>query len=118
MESERSAMSALDSLNGTVVKGRNIKVEKSESRGPKRPSQKLFIGNLAEGTTPDQLRQLFEEFTPVLEADVIKNYGFVHIDADSGRSKINEILKELNGYSLNGSSIRVQVTLGCPNSFS
>ena len=44
-----------------------------------------------------------------MEADVIKNYGFVHIDAEAGRAKINEIVKELNGYNLNGSNIRVQV---------
>ena len=33
---------------------------------------------------------------------------FVHIDADAGKNKINEILRELNGYNLNGSQIRVQ----------
>ena len=27
------------------------------------------------GTTDDQLRQLFERFAPVMEADVIKNFG-------------------------------------------
>ena len=109
MDDEKAAHDAIKSLNGFSVKGRNIKVEKSESKGPKKPSQKLFIGNLAEGTTAEQIRVLFEDFTPVIEADIIKNYGFVHIDADAGRSKINEILKELNGYNLNGSNIRVQV---------
>jgi RNA-binding protein 4 len=46
----------------------------------------------------------------VIEADVIKNFGFVHIDADAGRNKVNEILKELNGYELNGNQIRVQLS--------
>ena len=35
-------------------------------------------------------------------------YSFVHIDADAGKNKVNEILRELNGYNLNGSQIRVQ----------
>ena len=28
-----------------------LQVEKSESKGPKKPSQKMFIGNVADGTT-------------------------------------------------------------------
>jgi RNA recognition motif-containing protein len=102
MDDEAAAEEAVRNLNGTSVKGRSIKVEKSESKGPRKPSQKLFVGNLAEGTTDDQLRQLFERFAPVMEADVIKNFGFVHIDADAGKNKVNEILRELNGYNLNG----------------
>ena len=51
----------------------------------------------------------FEEYTPVLEADVIKNYGFVHISADAGKAKVNEIVRELDGFNINGSNIRVQV---------
>ena len=40
----------------------------------------------------------------------IKVYIFVHIDADAGKNKVNEILRELNGYNLNGSQIRVQTS--------
>ena len=75
MDDETAAEEAVRNINGTSVKGRNIKVEKSESKGPRKPSQKLFVGNLAEGTTDEQLRQLFERFAPVMEADVIKNFG-------------------------------------------
>ena len=32
----------------------------------------------------------------------------MHIDADAGKNKVNEILRELNGSNLNGSQIRVQ----------
>jgi RNA-binding protein 4 len=35
-------------------------------------------------------------------------FSFVHIDADACKNKVNEILRELNGYNLNGSQIRVQ----------
>jgi len=108
MDDEPASTEAVRNLNGSSVKGRSIKVEKSESKGPRKPSQKLFVGNLAEGTTDGELRQVFERFAPVMESDVIKNFGFVHIDADAGKNKVNEILRELNGYNLNGSQIRVQ----------
>merc|ERR1719259_609336 len=108
MDDGDKAGEAVAALKGTNVKGRTLKVEKSESRGPRKPSQKMFVGNLAEGTTNAELKELFSRFAPVMEADVIRNYGFVHIDADAGKGKINEILRELNGYNLNGSQIRVQ----------
>ena len=49
MDSESAADEAVRNINGTNVKGRSIKVEKSESKGPRKPSKKLFVGNLAEG---------------------------------------------------------------------
>ncbi len=110
MSNESEATAAVKALNGHSVKGRPLKVEKSESRGPRKPSQKLFIGNIAEGTTNDELKEIFERYADVIEADVIKNYGFVHIDANAGRQKVNELIRELNGYSLNGSNIRVQLS--------
>ena len=110
MEDESAATAAVKALNGHSIKGRAIKVEKSESKGPRKPSQKLFIGNIAEGTTNDELKAVCEQFADVLEADVIKNYGFVHIDANAGKQKIQEIIRELNGYNLNGSEIRVQMS--------
>ena len=53
---------------------------------------------------------MFERYCTVIEADVIKNFGFVHIDADVQRNKVNEILRELNGYNLKGNQIRVQLS--------
>ena len=38
---------------------------------------KIFLGNLSETATPDDVRPLFEAYGKVVEADVIKNYGFV-----------------------------------------
>ena len=66
------------------------------------------MGNLSEGTTKEELRALFGRYTNVLEADVVKNYGFVHIDAEDGRNKLQLIINELNDYNLNGNQIRVQ----------
>ena len=42
MDEDSAAHSALTALSGRNIKGRIIKVEKSESKGKKRPSQKNF----------------------------------------------------------------------------
>lgn len=116
MDNEEEAKAAIADLNGKIVGGRPMKVEMSDNRGPKKPSTKLFIGNVADGTTNDQLRSLFEPYGDVVEADVIagKNFGFIHIDSSIGRHKINELVRELNGYELNGNKIRVQQSTGGP----
>ena len=44
---------------------------------------KIFLGNLSDSATPDVVRPLFEAFGTVVEADVIKNYGFV-VSVDCG----------------------------------
>ena len=53
MDNEDEARAAIQGLNQRVVKGRPMKVEMSESKGPKKPTTKIFIGNVADGTTND-----------------------------------------------------------------
>lgn len=38
---------------------------------------KIFIGNLSEKTTSNDIRPLFEKYGKVVECDVMKNFGFV-----------------------------------------
>ena len=122
MDSESAATEAIRALNGKDVGGRRMKVEKStggsrqERRG--KTTQKLFIGNVADGTSDNQLRELFEAHCVVVEADVIdgKNYGFVHIDVGTdpntshGRQKIDDVLSNLEGIELNGNKLRIQTS--------
>jgi len=110
MDDEEGAVEAIGELNGYDLHGRKMKVEMSESKGPKKPSVKLFVGNLTEPVSDDDLRQLFETYGTVMEADVMsgKNYGFVHIDASIGKAKISQIVRDLNGADLKGNKIRVQ----------
>jgi len=113
MDSEAASAAAIQELNGKEMKGRKMKVELSESKGGRQKnSQKLFVGNIADGTTSQELRSLFETYGEVLEADVIsdKNYGFVHVNAGMGRSKIQKVITDLNGYELNGHKLRVQMS--------
>ena len=115
MEDETAAAIAVDELNGVSVRGRNLRVERSqcqEGRRPRKrhrqPTQKIFVGNLSEGVTSDDLRRLFEPYCEVVEADVIKNFGFVHVEGESGKAKVSHMIRELNGRNVNGTQIRVQ----------
>lgn len=38
---------------------------------------KVFVGNLSKSTTNDRLRELFETYGGVSEADVLGGFGFV-----------------------------------------
>ena len=40
-------------------------------------STKIFVGNIRDGTTSDQLRELFECYGRVAECDVLTGFGFV-----------------------------------------
>jgi len=114
MDSESAAQEAIRSLNGVHdFSGRKMKVEASDNKGQsRRNTQKLFVGNISDGTTDAELRTLFERFGRVVEADVMtdKNFGFVHVDAGIGRGKMNDLLRELHGAELNGNKLRVQLS--------
>ena len=38
---------------------------------------KIFVGNIRDGTTADQLRELFECYGKVVESDVLSGFGFI-----------------------------------------
>ena len=60
---------------------------------------KIFVGNLSDRATGQDIRELFEAHGTVVEADVVKNYGFVHMEKeDEGQASI----EALNGHSLHG----------------
>lgn len=60
---------------------------------------KIFVGNLSDLTTPSDLREAFGNFGVVVEADVLKNYGFVHM---LGEEEGLRAITALNGRMLNG----------------
>lgn len=60
---------------------------------------KIFVGNLSDQTTNEDIRELFEAHGPVVEAGVLKNYGFIHMEnAEEGKAAI----EALNSYVLHG----------------
>ncbi|XP_055036078.2 uncharacterized protein [Misgurnus anguillicaudatus] len=66
---------------------------------------KIFVGNVASETTEDELRALFESYGPVSDCDILKNYGFVHMDEEVSAQKA---VSALHKHELNGSRITVE----------
>lgn len=72
---------------------------------------KIFIGNLSPSSTADDLRSLFSEFGIVKECDVLKNYGFVHMDS---KKEAEAAIRKLHHYELKGQAINVELSKGKP----
>lgn len=70
---------------------------------------KIFLGNLNSDTTSDKLRPLFEKYGEVAECDVLKNFGFVHMQ---NKNDANKAIAQLDGYSVDGNNIRVELSTG------
>lgn len=112
MMNEMEARVAIDALNGSDLHGSFMKVELStmDTQGKKkrgRASTKIFVGNIKNGTTNDQLREIFEPYGEVTEADVIGGYGFVHM---ANEQQAKEALKDLDGFKLNGNALHVELS--------
>ncbi|XP_063244045.1 RNA-binding protein lark [Bacillus rossius redtenbacheri] len=108
MENDDAGREAITNLNGYLVHGQAIKVEAATNRkAPQTPTTKIFVGNLTENTKAPQVRALFAKFGTVMECDIVKNYGFVHIESTD---KVNEAIKELNGFMIDGQPMKVQVS--------
>lgn len=66
---------------------------------------KIFVGNVASSTTEDELRVLFEQHGTVSDCDILKSYGFVHMDnEDEAQNAVSALHKVM----LNGSRITVE----------
>ncbi|XP_061092429.1 RNA-binding protein 4.2 isoform X2 [Conger conger] len=68
---------------------------------------KIFIGNLSQDTTAEDLRSVFSQYGTVTECDVLKRYGFVHMDS---RGDAEEAIRNLNQKDLNGKLMSVQLS--------
>ncbi|NXI42322.1 RBM4B protein, partial [Galbula dea] len=68
---------------------------------------KLFIGNLPREATEQEIRALFEQYGKVLECDIIKNYGFVHIE---DKTAAEDAIRNLHHHKLHGVCINVEAS--------
>ncbi|XP_043931911.1 RNA-binding protein 4-like isoform X2 [Protopterus annectens] len=78
MDDKLSAEEAIRSLHQHVLHGVAINVEASRSKA--KTSTKLHVGNISSSCTNQELRAKFEEYGPVLECDIVKDYAFVHLE--------------------------------------
>ncbi|XP_028808796.1 RNA-binding protein 4.1 isoform X2 [Denticeps clupeoides] len=72
---------------------------------------KIFIGNLSLKTTTDELRALFSQYGKISECDIVKNFGFVHMD---DKAEAEEAIRNLHHYELNGQPMNVEMSRGKP----
>lgn len=108
MENEQQGRDAIQNLNGYVVNGNPIKVEAARSRrAPNSSTTKIFVGNLTDKTRAPEVRELFTKYGTVVECDIVRNYGFVHLDC---AGDVNEVIRELNGKMVDGQPLKVQVS--------
>lgn len=108
MESEQVGREAIQNLNGHALHGQVIKCEAAKSRrAPSTPTTKIFVGNLTDKTRAPEVRELFQKYGTVVECDIVRNYGFVHLDASGD---VNDAIKELNGMMVDGQRMKVQVS--------
>eukprot|EP00092_Neocalanus_flemingeri_P013775 GFUD01014857.1.p1 GENE.GFUD01014857.1~~GFUD01014857.1.p1 ORF type:complete len:740 (+),score=255.93 GFUD01014857.1:41-2260(+) len=108
MTDNDGANSAVRALNKTNFKGSTINVQLSVSK-----PHKLFVGNLSSGTTREQLQDLFEHAgAKVVQTENCegKKFGFVRIEASRGFREVHQLIRQLNGSNLNGSSIVVELS--------
>ncbi|KAG7210001.1 hypothetical protein KM043_011584 [Ampulex compressa] len=143
---EGTPLSTSRRVNRTGVKRYRLSCRLREiwfSNEPKMPgfssvgTFKIFIGNLADKTSNADIKPLFEKYGKVVECDVVKNYGFVHMEnEEAGRNAIqnlnghivhgqpikceaaksqatgdvNDAIKELNGQIVDGQPMKVQIS--------
>ena len=74
----------------------------------------IYIGNLAYSVTDGQLEALFQEFGTVTSVNLIKDkfsgeskgFGFIEMES---QAEAEEAIKKLNGRSLDGRNLTVNV---------
>ncbi|RNA00382.1 RNA-binding lark-like [Brachionus plicatilis] len=70
-------------------------------------SVKIYVGNIPSVARNAELKELFEKFGKVAECDILKDYGFVHME-DTSDAKA--AIAGLNDSLWKGSRIRVEIS--------
>lgn len=68
---------------------------------------KIYVGNLPDGCTTDELKAVFEEYGKVAECDIVKNYGFVHMSSDQ---EAQRAISALHGTEIRNAKISVEAS--------
>lgn len=97
MDSQKEAAEAVRNLNHHELNGQAINVEMS--RGKAKGTTKLHVGNISSECTNQELRAKFEEYGPVVECDIVKDYAFVHMER---RDDAMEAVSMMNNSTFQG----------------
>lgn len=69
-------------------------------------SLEQFLASIEPFRAPE-VRELFAKYGTVVECDIVRNYGFVHLDCVG---EVNDVIRELNGKMVDGQPLKVQVS--------
>nr|XP_043614957.1 28 kDa ribonucleoprotein, chloroplastic-like [Erigeron canadensis] len=123
MSSVEEAEKAVEMFHSYELGGRNLTVNKAAPRGsrperaertPSGPSYTMYVGNLSWDMDGDRLEQVFSEHGKVMSARIVydresgrsRGFGFVSM---SSESEMNDAIENLDGQSVGGRAIRVNV---------
>lgn len=122
MSSVEEADKAVDMFSRYDLNGRFLTVNKAAPRGsqPERtprtfePASRIYVGNLPWDVDDSRLEQVFSEHGKVVSARVVydrdsgrsRGFGFVTMSTEA---ELNDAIANLDGQSLSGRSIRVNV---------
>ncbi|XP_063002083.1 protein ZNRD2 isoform X3 [Elgaria multicarinata webbii] len=105
MRDDAAADRAIGKLNGHLLHGHRVVVEHSRPRPTH--TVKVFVGNVSAACTSGELRVLFQEFGPVVECDIVKDYAFVHMEKDEDA---RAAIEHLNGREIKGRRVNVELS--------
>ncbi|XP_007250242.3 RNA-binding protein 4.2 isoform X1 [Astyanax mexicanus] len=105
MDDKEAASEAVRKLHHEMLNGQAINVELS--RGKPRGTTKLHVSHISNDCTNQELREKFEEFGPVAECDIVKDYAFVHMER---REDAMEAISALDNSTFQGKVINVQLS--------
>jgi RNA recognition motif-containing protein len=71
------------------------------------PTVKIYVGNIPSSARNSELKELFEKFGKVVECDILKDYGFVHM-SDTNDAKA--AIAGLNDTLWKGGRVRVELS--------
>ncbi|XP_047306908.1 28 kDa ribonucleoprotein, chloroplastic-like [Impatiens glandulifera] len=129
MSTVQEAEKAVELFNSYELDGRLLTVNKAARRGEKpervtrsfvQSSPRIYVGNLPWSVDSGRLEQVFSEHGKVVDARVVidresgrsRGFGFVTM---SNEDEINDAIANLDGQSLDGRTIRVNVAQERPN---
>ncbi|KAG8378711.1 hypothetical protein BUALT_Bualt07G0013700 [Buddleja alternifolia] len=127
MSTVEEAEKAVEMFHRYDVNGRLLTVNKASPKGSRaerpppvfQPTYRIYVGNLPWSADDSSLEELFSEYGKVVSARVIsdrdtgrsRGFGFVVM---SSESEMNDAIANLDGQSLDGRSIKVNVAAERP----
>ncbi|CAG0920556.1 unnamed protein product [Notodromas monacha] len=74
-------------------------------------STKIYVGNVTETTTEEELREMFAKYGTVTECAKVKNYAFVHMKSNE---EAENAIENLKGHTLNGNTLTIEASSSRP----